>query len=452
MIESASHLQKGGNTQHIKISAPKFSVHFRVPENMMGRYGFDYPRDKDIYPIEMVGYQSYRTILKSDMSKFKKVYLADAVISDRLMQKGYLPAWLLLFPYTDNATYAYGSTMHSAGVRLDLELHLDVGEVNLIDNDIQISFVSSNSKFLTVEPATIPLKKFLATKKIAQDIDRSKGTKRYQYNLKAAILIKGVKNKVLTKHQHITVYATKNGNQHEVGVLMVHKNSTTYKAELVFVDVTSYRDSRVAAASDVEYQLKMFGLNQALIRAEKVAHTKLDLFQLSLVDNKVKQFIGNYQKAKNIISYVEKELIEIYESHGNLRPLDSKGRPIRLDDPNSKRTFVFITDLASTAYNGFASASISGNNIKFGNCIILFKDANAKNDTLIHELGHSFGLLHVFDSNADHQFHQGWSNKIMDYINKNPKKVEARKLFTRYEWYKMQQDESIKSYTYKERA
>lgn len=445
---TSSNLGTSNNTKHIKISAPKFSVHFRVPENMMGRYGFDYPRDKDIYPIEMVGYQSHQPILKSDMNKFKDVYLADAILSEKLVKKGYLPAWLLFFPYTDTATYTHGSTMHSAGVKLDIELHLDIGESSLADDGMQISFVPSDSKALIVKPTSIPLSKFLATNKITQDIDKVKGTKRYQYNLEGAVLIKGIKNQVLTKHQYITVYATKNGNKHEVGVLMVHKNNTTYKAELVFVDVTSSQGSKVAAASDVEYQLKMFGLNQALIRAEKVAHTKLDLFQLAQKDSKVMNFIGSYRRQPDIISYVEKELIAIYERHGNLKPLDKQGKSIRLDDPNNKRTFVFITDLVSTAYNGFASASMSGSNIKFGNCIILFKHANTKNDTLMHELGHSFGLLHIFDSNAEYQFHQGWSNKIMDYLNQNPNKREARKLFTRYEWYKMRQDESIKSYTY----
>ena len=31
-----------------------FTVHFRQPKDMAGRYGFDYPRDADRYPIEEI--------------------------------------------------------------------------------------------------------------------------------------------------------------------------------------------------------------------------------------------------------------------------------------------------------------------------------------------------------------------------------------------------------------
>lgn len=268
---SSSNLKQGSNnTTDVQISAPKFTIHFRTRAEMMGRYGFDYPRDADFYPIEPVGDSSdraknYLPVLKSSMSSFRDVYLKDASLSTRLKQKGYLPAWLMIFPHTSSKIYAGGSDMHSQGVSLNLELHLDLGETKLIDDGTKITFKSSNASALVISPESIALSEFSAKTPATLKIDRINNRNRYHYTLSKAVLIKGVKNKLLNKHEYITVTATKNGNSHDVGVLMVHKNSVTYKAELVFVDVTASSGSQVSPADNVEWYLKYMGFNQALI-------------------------------------------------------------------------------------------------------------------------------------------------------------------------------------------
>ena len=71
--------------------------------------------------------------------------------------------------------------------------------------------------------------------------------------LKRLFLFKGVKNQLLTQNESIAVYAVSDKCKALVGELMVHKNNVTYKADLVFVDVTSSSNSNVNSASDIEY-------------------------------------------------------------------------------------------------------------------------------------------------------------------------------------------------------
>ena len=55
----------------LRISRREFTVHFRQPEDMAGRYGFDYPRDADRYPISFIDQDSNG----SRIQKFQKLFL-----------------------------------------------------------------------------------------------------------------------------------------------------------------------------------------------------------------------------------------------------------------------------------------------------------------------------------------------------------------------------------------
>ncbi|WP_110922428.1 hypothetical protein [Psychrobacter fozii] len=90
-----------------------------------------------------------------------------------------------------------------------------------------------------------------------------------------------------------------------------------------------------------------------------------------------------------------------------------------------------------------------------GNVAVVFKNAWENLDTLVHEIGHSLSLPHIFEPHSANQykFYQSFSDKVMDYtwqaISKrtNSKKQKAkskkRMSFTRYQWYKMQKDTRI---------
>ena len=81
-----------------------------------------------------------------------------------------------------------------------------------------------------------------------------------------------------------------------------------------------------------------------------------------------------------------------------------------------------------------------------GNVAVVFKNAWENLDTLVHEIGHSLTLRHVFDSKAQYTFYQDFSDKVMDYtwqaISKRTKS-KKRMSFTRYQWYEMQKDTRI---------
>lgn len=447
-----------------------FTVHFRQPKDMAGRYGFDYPRDADRYPIEEIfedasgnKFRDNRKLYIGNIANFNNIYLQGATFSPKLKSKDYLPAWLVIFPHTTTAVYKGGSDMHSHGIKLDLEIQQLIGNNSSLSASKfkTLEFVSSNPSKLIVSPTTIPITNILAKGRTSTTVNDVKGKTRNDYKAERAVLIKGVKNQLLTKHESIAVYAISNKCKALVGELMVHKNNVTYKADLVFVDVTSSSRSTVNSASDIEYYLKFKSFNQALIRAEKVVQSKFELHKLSQ-HSKVSNFLTKYNSGvtsiqrshglnpraalNKFLDVIKTELIEIYELYGEHNPKDINGNKIKLNNTYNLKTFIFNTDLNAGSINGFAPGDVVGGKFKWGNIIIIFKQANTNKDTLVHEIGHSLTLRHVFDSKAPYVFYQGYSDKVMDYtwyrgrrnaINKN-----KRILFPRYQWYKMQNDKS----------
>ena len=81
-------------------------------------------------------------------------------------------------------------------------------------------------------------------------------------------MVKGVKNKPLSKHESIAVYAISANSKDLVGELMVHKNSQTYKVDLILVPTKTSTGINKKALESIEWYLKYKAFNQALIRAE----------------------------------------------------------------------------------------------------------------------------------------------------------------------------------------
>ena len=159
------------------------------------------------------------------------------------------------------------SDMHSLGVKLDVELQQLIGNTSSLSASKfkTLEFVSSDASKLTVSPTTMSIADILSKGRKNTLIDPINNKNRNDYIAKGAILIKGVKNQLLTRHESIAVYAVSNKCRALVGELMVHKNNVTYKADLVFVDVISSKGSTVNAPTGVEDYLKRWSFNQALI-------------------------------------------------------------------------------------------------------------------------------------------------------------------------------------------
>ncbi|MFZ2554750.1 hypothetical protein [Psychrobacter urativorans] len=138
--------------------------------------------------------------------------------------------------------------------------------------------------------------------------------------------------------------------------------------------------------------------------------------------------------------------IEVFFGCATRPPRGVNGKNIKLNSTQNLKTFIFNTDLSAGRINGFAPGDVVGGKFKWGNIIIIFKQANTNKDTLVHEIGHSLTLRHVFDIKAPHTFYQGHSDKVMDYTwsssSPNVMNPNKRKLFVRYQWYKMQSDKS----------
>lgn len=451
-------------TRHVNISLPNFTVHFRSPDinnqDKLGRYGFDYPRDEDFYPIEKINGQ-YQTVAKNIVALQDSYW--QEVTGNYLKEFGYIPAWLYMFPNTTNDIFAGGSNMHAEGIALNLQIHENYNQG--LDYNTTLLLSASDDK-IVVSPTVIPVSDFQGTRKVF-DIDKRSNMKKQRvqhtlnpaYAQKTKVIIKLKPNTVLTKHACINIHVDVKGQKILVGMLMVHKNNITYKSELVLVKVRSNANSPIfpSPSGDVEYYLKRRFFNQALIRAEVVLETKFDLVELSKTHQEVRNFLDRYD-GKNYVGMSATDFIlngikNLYEKYGDKQPKDDRGKVIKLDDSNNKRTFVFITDF-DIGYNGLASYDNSSGKFKFGNYIIIFKPAKKRNDTLAHELGHSFGLFHVFESiDANKfQFHQGYSNKVMDYLQRKDRSENKyiRRLFMRHEWYIMQKDQSVvKAFYYK---
>lgn len=160
------------------------------------------------------------------------------------------------------------------------------------------------------------------------------------------------------------------------------------------------------------------------------------------------------QMEEDISNEFERELRDLYE-----RKRQIQDRLISIHDDIEKRTYVFFAPIAlreppicndpatgkKLAYpiwsKVFGTASYKPkpkfmgprikkyedmnneekrNELKWGNIVTIFSDAmNAKEDfvkTFSHELSHSFGLLHSFDSiEKKIQYYQGFTDNIMDY-------------------------------------
>lgn len=440
----------------LKISRREFTVHFRQPKNMAGRYGFDYPLDADRYPISLIDQdyngnriQAFQKLFIGNIANFKDIYLKGAMHSPLLHKYNYLPAWLAVFPYTTNSVYKGGSSMHKDGVKLDIELQKLIGDTSKLSASkyIELKFVSSNPSKLTVSPSSIPIKKFIKQGYKTTVVDKTNSKSRKDYVLKKAVLVKGVKNKLLSKHESIAVYAISAKSKDLVGELMVHKNDQTYKADLVLVPVKTSTGINKNSLESIEWYLKYQSFNQALIRAEIKTTELFDLNKFNS-DSDIESYIKRANKNSHTPGSASDGIITAYDKYGLGKHKDKNGNIISINQKGHKKTYIFLLDFDVTGLNGRAPPDYSTGRFAWGNVATVLKSGLSDYETLVHEVAHSMGLPHIFEPDFTNQykFHQGFSNKVMDYTwqlgtgNDNP---NSRISFARYQWYLMQKDSSV---------
>jgi len=468
-MENSFKVEVAGQTLSASVKVvglKKFMVHFRRPLGYQGKYGFDWLRDEYIYPIETVTNDNDGTPigvpkeLCKNVAGLKTEYKTTGVknaISP--YGKDYYPAWLSIFPSTNKAQFAHGSSMHKSGVDLDLEIE----ELEpLISDDTELIF-ESNNQFLTITPEKLNLKDLIGSKKT-----KSLGgaTTRDYYQAKKKVNIK-CKGGTLSSHEEIKVFAELSGQKKEVGKLMVYKNSVIPKAEIVVVNVPLGKTSSLR--DDYQFIFKNQSFNQSLIRADVDVETYFDVSKLPRTDTDVDDFVNNYSSGTipsgKSASDFTKELISLYDTYGKHKPQSGQ-----IDTNSNTRTYLFFTNLQAGRTNGICSAEYntdaSGDIIgwDWGNAYVVFTNGLANKRTFIHECCHSYSLPHIFMEpygilkvSSSHVFYQGYTDNYMDYTwqkgSRSPSggyyssgdNVHKGKMYSlfKWQWSIMRKDESL---------
>ncbi|MCU4476823.1 M66 family metalloprotease, partial [Acinetobacter bereziniae] len=254
----------------------------------------------------------------------------------------------------------------------------------------------------------------------------------------------------LNQHEEINVFAVKNGVREKVGKLMLYKNNDILKLELNFIDVISDNYS-IDKPNDYEYYLKFKSYNQALIRAEKRLETKFNLLELAKNNEDVAGFLAEVNSSKQLdIDYLANRFVDLFDKYGGkYRPIDDQ-KYLNINDDGHTRTYIFYTNISAGNVNGYAPSRMEGRQMKWGNAIVVFKQAHTRMDVLVHEIGHSLGLPHVFEKNNNKfEFYQGQSGNLMDYtwFYKESKQIVSkitRKYFSKFQWDILRSDRSLK--------
>ncbi|UYZ71179.1 PAAR domain-containing protein [Moraxella bovis] len=89
------------NTQVNDDKLPKFTVHFRRPDDCQGGYGFDWLRDEYIYPLVEVNSKKQRLFqgldIKNLIGEYRKFKTQSIKELDNIDNPNYTPTWLTLF-------------------------------------------------------------------------------------------------------------------------------------------------------------------------------------------------------------------------------------------------------------------------------------------------------------------------------------------------------------------
>lgn len=452
----------------------KFIVHFRRPPTLKqksnypyrGEYGFDWLRDEYIYPIEKV-YVDYCNATReseiglNDINALSPLCINPVALMAEYRKgvkhpispygKAYYPAWLSIFS-CDTESKA-SSTMHKDGIFLTIQLE----EIDEITNDGTEIIFRPRSSCLTVTPSSIPISQFMMVERKVKNL--RPGPSLFQIKYRELVSVINVKcdKGTLNEHSDIRVFAKLGRAEVEVGKLMVYANKEVRLAKIACVDVITEYDlsgKPIHANISKTYQnvLKNQSFNQALVRVEIRRSIDFDLVKLAKnpKNRDVIDFL-NYckkNKSKLISFYLERQLLKLYQKYGKYS--DPSGEGLAIDDDNHTWTYALFCNYNPDEGHTYGITTRNEVFDKWGNICVIFNKGLTDEQTIAHEIGHSFSLWHSFEyGHASHVFYIGFTENIMDYSQKyvpNPKKPGEYKQVNNsyrgkmYSFYKWQWD------------
>lgn len=468
----------------------KFTINFRRPYKDLageplynGLYGFDWLRE-----------EYYNPMLKMKNGLISKVYdnnMSVGVVDlKNSYKKGikqinphgieYFPSTLSIFPEDIIKKKKYNKI--PIEVTLSLEVHQIKGDDNPLElnDNTELEFKSNSSK---LKFDLLSSGNFSTSKKIKlidiigggqknKTINLNNNEKFKYYKFNDAIKIK-VTGAGIDQDGIIEVTALRSGKKELVGILNVLKNNKLKKAKYAIIHLLG-DNNPINQILNLEQILKEQTLNQALVDVEIVKNESFDLRSHSNIAD-VKSFLTEFYQNRKTYStggtYVDKSkssdfierLIKIYE---NINNLNSK-----INSDQNDITYIFLTNVSmgeeiiDSAGNSTISA-IEGSatlepesgksDDQWGNIMVMFHEGMKNTTTFLHELGHTFGLYHVFEDQNLDRFIMGHTDNMMDYeyhdngfeeataLDQNSKFSNMQYSLYRWQWELINKDRSVR--------
>lgn len=275
---------------------------------------------------------------------------------------------------------------------------------------------------------------------------------------------------------YIKVFAQKGSTKKQVGLLCVYPNNKIQKAVIqpTFI-VTIPNISVTTHPMNYKTDIQKHLLSQALIQADvlepisfsladKLIYAGNDTQKIpSLYHQKIDEFLQKYPQIKdanNQYSAYKYDGKQLMQDLVGLHRLLLSGIKEYADSKNyQKHTHLIFSDYAIAGFDSQLAGIAQKHEVTddynacqtdrvcnhWGNVCVLFNQSDTH--TLIHELGHSFGLSHTFRDETGLRFSWGYTDNIMDYEytengDINPYKGNQWSLF-KHHWDIMNNDNNL---------
>ncbi|MDO4250240.1 MAG: hypothetical protein Q4C68_01875 [Moraxella sp.] len=450
---------------------PNFTVHFRRPDDYQGEYGFDWLRDEYLYGTDK-SRKVYFGRMKDLITEYRGYQRKELTNLLQIVQYGrpneYTPAWLNLFSPSNQSKTGLSS------VKLHLYFEQSDQDTPLIDDKTLLLFKCSNG--LMVDKPTLAMGDALSnmtkenvnlimeqsayqqgkTVYTSEDVPTST-TKTIIYYKSNHPMITVTCTSALSQLGTIEVFAKKNGIEKPVGLLCVYPNAKRRQAtiqpiELVANPISStngfpqeYPDAiqnklfnQVGMTAEVKESIGINLINKNIFHKDKDGKDTITTISSHQQQQVIDDFAKKYQHAVNDAKNI------------NLIPLNEKTSKEAFDDAiellkalninqyetgnHENVTYLILTNYVVAENDkltlGMADRKEPNENEKhqcrttrncnyWSNYVVIYRNTDSSNNetrTILHELGHSFGLEHPFqDYISNLLFEELHTDNLMDY-------------------------------------